>query len=185
MPWPSLDALDDPDALHLSTFLCGAHRRHALEQVRMRLDKERPCRLVTTQVVEAGVDLDFPMVLRALGPLDRIVQAAGRCNREGRMPQPGRVIVFRPETGKLPPGEYVSGTQITEGLLKYAAPDALFDPALYRTYFERLFPITELDKEKIQEHRSHCDFPEVAKRFRLIEEETVPAVVRYEPERKR
>jgi CRISPR-associated endonuclease/helicase Cas3 len=175
-----LDALDDPDALHLSTLLCGAHRRAVLAEVRRRLDGGEPCRLVATQVVEAGVDLDFPLVLRALGPLDRVVQAAGRCNREGRLDGLGRVVVFAPEEGRQPPGAYRVGTDTTQVLLR-AAPDGLDldDPAVYRDYFRRFYDGMELDREGVQRLRRSFDYPEVARRFRLIEEDTVSLVVRY------
>jgi CRISPR-associated endonuclease/helicase Cas3 len=174
-----LDALGDETALHLSTLLCGAHRRDVLGEVKRRLEAGEPCRLVSTQVVEAGVDVDFPMVLRAVGPLDSIVQAAGRCNREGRMPT-GRVVIFEPDNGHLPGCAYRTATETARAILKSPAAD-LHDPSLYRQYFERLYGAVNLDAEGIQERRERFDYPEVAKRFRLIEDETVPVVVRYAP----
>jgi CRISPR-associated endonuclease/helicase Cas3 len=172
-----LDALNDSTALHRSTLLCGAHRRDVLHEIRRRLDIGEPCRLIATQVVEAGVDLDFPLVLRAIGPLDRIVQAAGRCNREGRLAS-GRVVVFWPAEGKVPPGAYRTGTDTAISLLSRPQVD-LHDPTLYRTYFELLYQAVETDVKGIQNLRQALDYPEVAQRFRLIEDDTAAVVVRY------
>lgn len=178
-----LDALDDDSALHLSTLLCGANRRNVLEEVRRRLRHKEPCLLVATQVVEAGVDLDFPVVFRAVGPLDRIVQAAGRCNREGKMDSLGRVVVFRPEGERGPRGEYASARDQTAMLLRRKGFD-LHDPGVFREYFEMMYQNVDTDREKIQQLRQTLDYPEVAARFRLIEEDTVPVVVEY-PEKDR
>jgi CRISPR-associated endonuclease/helicase Cas3 len=174
-----LDALRDPDALHLSTLLCGAHRREVIAAVRARLATGAPCRLVATQVVEAGVDLDFPLVLRALGPLDGIIQAAGRCNREARLPENGRVIVFRPAAGGLPLGYYQKATGITEELVA-AGPLDLDDPATSRAYFQRLYGTRDPDPHSIQRLRGELLFPEVARSFRMIDDaDTLTVVVPY------
>lgn len=173
-----LDVLDDPQALHLSTLLCGAHRSRVIADVRRRLEAGEACRLVSTQAVEAGVDLDFPLVLRALGPLDSIVQAAGRCNREGRR-RLGRVLVFRPAEGGLPTGSYRIGTELAAALLTGAAldPDA---PTTLRSYFRQLYASVPTDREGIQALRERLDYPEVARRFRLIDDDQqAVAITRY------
>ena len=172
-----LDALDGEDVFHLSTLLCGAHRRDVLREVRRRLAAARPCRLVSTQVVEAGVDLDFPVVLRAVGPLDRIVQAAGRCNREGRLRE-GRTVVFEAEGGTLPRGAYRTATETARILLRSPGFD-FHDPAWYAKYFVLLYQARDLDEQRIQELRAALNYPETARRFRLIDEDTVPVVVPY------
>jgi len=167
------------DVFHLSTLLCAAHRRRVLGEVRARLDDGRPIRLISTQVVEAGVDLDFPTVWRALGPLDRIVQAAGRCNREGNRPT-GRVVIFELTDGGAPRGPYRVGIEEARVLLKRHSPEELLGPELYREFFERLFAIVPVDKKGIQAKRRRLNYPGVAEAYRLIEEETVPVVVPYE-----
>ncbi len=173
-----LDHLEREPVLHLSTLLCGAHRRDVLEEVRRRLREGEPCLLVATQVVEAGVDLDFPVVFRALGPLDRIVQAAGRCNREGKMDGPGRVVVFRPAEGKVPRGEYAAGFE--EARIMLDRPDLdLHEPGIFREYFRRLYQDVPTDREGIQKLRRDFDYPEVARKFRLISEDNVSVIVRY------
>ncbi|MCL4503632.1 MAG: CRISPR-associated helicase Cas3' [Deltaproteobacteria bacterium] len=174
-----LEALNDPESLHLSTLLCMAHRREVIAEIKKRLDpnKPSPCRVVATQVVEAGVDLDFPVVFRSMGPLDRIVQAAGRCNREGRLAE-GRAVIFQPADGRLPPGEYRAGSDIAAAMLKRPKSD-LHSPVIFEEYFRQLYKAVPTDIHKINDLRDRLDFPEVAARFRLIADDTVPLVVTY------
>lgn len=101
---------------HLSTTMCSSHRKNVLDKVLKRLDKDDPVVLVSTQCIEAGVDISFPVVYRALAPLESIAQAAGRCNRHGG--ETGTVIVFTPKDDKgfFPPG-YGKGISVTRTLL--------------------------------------------------------------------
>lgn len=170
-----LDALRDPQALHLSTLLCGSHRRSVIAEVKRRLEVGESCRLVSTQVVEAGVDIDFPLVMRALGPLDAVIQAAGRCNREGTL-STGKVIVFRPADGGSPPGAYRTGIGITGALLGRGFADP-HDPALASEYFKQLFQSIDTDREGIQAMRRALNYPEVARRFRMIDDDTEPVAI--------
>lgn len=172
-----LDALDDPTALQLSTLLCGAHRRAVIAEVKRRLAANEPCRLISTQVIEAGVDLDFPFVLRALGPLDSVIQAAGRCNREGNLAQ-GRVVIVRPAEGSTPQGSYRTGVGITEKLLGGTALD-VDDPAVPSHYFRLLFDSVATDRDGIQQLRAQLNYPEVAKQFRMIDDDTEDVIVFY------
>lgn len=173
-----LEKLEGEPVLHLSTLLCGAHRRDVLDEVRRRLAAGEPCLLVATQVVEAGVDLDFPVVFRALGPLDRIVQAAGRCNREGKLAVPGRVVVFQPEEGKVPRGEYAAAFGEAKTMLGRPGID-LHDPGIFREYFRLLYQDVPTDHANIQKLRCQFDYPEVAQRYRLISDPTISVIVRY------
>ncbi len=174
-----LETLEDPDALYLSTLLCPAHRRRVLEQVRERLKAGLPCRLVSTQVIEAGVDVDFPRGLRAEGPLDRIAQAAGRVNREGLLPGGGEVIVFRPAEGGMPLGPYKTATAHAVQMLSDLATD-LHDPEVFAAYFRRLFQDVDLDRHQIQHERKKLRFANVASKFRLIDKDTVAVLVPYD-----
>ena len=171
-----LEALGDDSALHLSTLLCGRHRQRVIEKVRRLLNAGEACRVVSTQVVEAGVDLDFPMVMRAIGPMDSIVQAAGRCNRAGRLDL-GRVVVFRPERGSVPPwGSYKLATDTTVAMLN-AGPLDLDDPGTISEFFRRIFSVVNTDRDQIQQLRKAFDYPEVANRFRMIDDATFEAIV--------
>ncbi len=136
-----LDARCSEPALHLSAAMCGQHRADVIHQVRQRLQDRRngadtrPLRVVSTQLVEAGVDIDFPVVFRALVGLDSIAQAAGRCNREGALPGGalGQVHVFvRDIPGPLAALRF--GAQATRSTLAAGFDDAL-SPAAYTWYF--------------------------------------------------
>jgi len=164
---------------HLSTAMCPAHRREVLEAVRS-IPREKPCLLVATQCVEAGVDLDFPLVVRAIGPLDSCAQAAGRCNREGKLetddgiPMSGELVIFKPEQNSMPPDSaYQNGTRIAEAMLCANPPVDLHLPQSFSNYFRNLYNVTGRegwDEKCIQQARAEWRFPEVATKFKLIEE---------------
>jgi CRISPR-associated endonuclease/helicase Cas3 len=106
-----------PGRVHLTTLMCPRHRRIELARLRKLLvETDEPVRLVATSLIEAGVDIDFPEVWRAVAGLDSIAQAAGRCNREGR-PGLGRVVVFEPAEAK-PPRALAAFTQATEAVMR-------------------------------------------------------------------
>lgn len=176
-----IEVLGDPEAYHLSTLMCGAHRREVLAEIRHRLATGQTCRVVSTQLIEAGVDVDFPVVMRAYGPLDRIVQAAGRCNREGKR-KSGKVIVFEPAEGRIPQGTYRTATHIAKSLLAKDGVD-LHNPKIYHQYFQTLYRIVRenLDAYGIQELRQEFDYPQVAEKFKLIQDDSFPVVVHYAP----
>ena len=174
-----------PEGLcHLSSRLCPQHRRKRLEAIRERLRDGLPCRLVSTQIIEAGVDVDFPAAFRALGPLDSIIQTAGRCNREGRSAEPCPVVVFRPEEHKTPPGAYRTATFKTVEFLN-RHPDAaerLHLPEFYAAYFRELYGLLgpqSVKKDKVFAACDTLDFPKAAEECSLIGDETRAVLVRW------
>jgi CRISPR-associated endonuclease/helicase Cas3 len=139
--------------LHLSALMCGEHRSAVIKQIKARLEAKRegrdqePLRVVSTQLVEAGVDLDFPVVWRALAGLDSIAQAAGRCNREGKIAEGGRVVVFVPP-GRLPAGSLQKGADACISILHDQNADPL-SRQLFGRYFQDFYRATNLDKRGI------------------------------------
>ena len=176
--WEQLRGQNQENVFHLSSAMCAEHRAEILAEVRQRLENDEPCWLVSTQVVEAGVDIDFPLVYRAMGPLDSIVQAAGRCNREGSLPDKGRVVVFRPTNAKLPGGVYRVATDIAARLLDRLSTDDLSGkPNLFSRYFGELFQYVPTDYQRqrecsIQEDREALRFREVARKAKVISDDT-------------
>jgi CRISPR-associated endonuclease/helicase Cas3 len=173
--------------IHLSSAMCPAHRLALIENIRIRLREGLPCRVVSTQLIEAGVDVDFPSVWRSMGPLDSIVQVAGRCNREGRRPS-GNVHVFRPADHKLPPGVYRAASDQAVVTLAYLGDEALAserlgsDPKIFRGYFDSLYQLVNTDHAKrgettIQDDRELLRFREVSRKAKVIEDSGQPVIV--------
>lgn len=174
-----------PDGLcHLSSRLCPQHRREKLETIRQRLRDGLSCRLVSTQLIEAGVDVDFPIAFRALGPLDSIIQTAGRCNREGKSAEPRPVIIFRPEELKTPPGAYrIATAKTVEFLNRHPdAADRLHLPEFYAAYFRELYGLLGPQSWKDDKVFAACDmldFPRAAEECSLIGDETHAVLVKW------
>ena len=172
---------------HLSTNLCAEHRRAVMDKVRDQLAAGRPCRLVSTQCVEAGVDVDFPIVFRAMAPLESIAQAAGRCNREGRLNEQGRlgkVVVFEPdeEAGwrkRFPTHSYYQATQVTQALLNMRGNLDINDPEVFRAYYHRLYNLNDPASQNADLTRAiqELDFVEIAKAYRLIVQDAIQVLV--------
>ena len=169
------------EALHLSALMSPAHRSDLLGELKRRLKAGDPVRCVATQLVEAGVDIDFPVVFRALAGVDALAQAAGRCNREGRRGSLGQLFVFTAET-EPPPGVLRTALSVTK-VMRNAAVAAghefdLFSPRTHEDFFRGLYANVAMDGgQNIQDLRAELKFAEVAKAFRLIEGDMVPVVV--------
>jgi len=173
------DLLGAGNALHLSTNMTAMHRRDVLARVK---GFDGP--VISTALVEAGVDLDFPQVWRAVAGLDAIVQAAGRCNREGRMEQRGQVHIFEPVGDFPPPPELKLNADIARDILRSHTDDPL-SPEAMRAYFKQLYWDRDADLDsrailkRISRTGNEFDFPfaDIAADFRLIEKVTRPLIV--------
>lgn len=177
-----------PDAdkmavFHLSSSMCAQHRLDVLNRLRRLLAANCPCRLISTQLIEAGVDVDFPVVWRAMGPLDSIVQVAGRCNREGRLPvgQLGQVHIFTPADNGLPRGRlYQTATGFAGTILAGITPHELAtNPSLFSRYFGMVHALPQPEGVAIQEHRRGLLFRTVGREAKVIEDDTRPVIVDY------
>lgn len=162
--------------LHLSARMCGAHRARVIAEIRRRLAAGGPVRVVSTQLVEAGVDLDFPVVYRAMAGLDSIAQAAGRCNREGKLAGKGRVVVFNPPKPS-PSGLLLKAEQAAVNVLAGASGEPL-TAINYARYFDHFYGgVNSHDKGGVMDllhrdaARGEIQFRTAVQRFRLIPDE--------------
>ncbi len=189
-------AKEFPNVYHLSTLMTPNHRRAILKEVKERISdkdtegnpkpKERAI-VISTQLIEAGVDIDFPLVIRSLGGIDSIIQAGGRSNRENKLPDSGRVFIFEPssEEGKTPKmleATLTAGREVINKLGQQAFDlegVALYFKLLYKTSSSNPF----LDKKNILgEFKDSFNFETAAKNFQLIETKTVGIVIQENEE---
>lgn len=177
--------------VHLTTRRCAADRQRALDDVRRRLKDDAPCRVIATSLIEAGVDVDFPAVWRAEAGLDQIVQAAGRCNREGaRAREDSVVTVFEPPD-HAPPSEIAGLIGDTRRMIEDHGD--LQSPAAMEAYFREVFWRVGdgLDREKIvprfdmTEAGTDFAFRSAAEDFRMIESGMAPVIVPFDDFAKR
>lgn len=165
----------DASTIHLSALMCPMHRSSVLDQLKALRRAGRPSRVVSTQLIEAGVDVDFPLVYRAFGGLDSIAQAAGRCNREGLRAE-GVVRIFRAPT-QPPLGLPRTALRVTQGLLR-EGPLSIDEPGSFHRFFRQLYPVMDLDTHRLQDARGRLDFRAVGKLFQMIENDwSAPVVV--------
>lgn len=163
----------------LTTDLCPAHRSDVIDAIKARLRAHRPCRVVATQCIEAGVDLDFETMYRALAPLEAIIQAAGRCNRNGMASGDGKVTVFIPEDDRnIYPGDsYRKGAEIVKLLYAEGGLD-IHDPASIRAYYRRLFQNTK-DKIELSKAIDSEAYEAAEQAYKLIRNHGVQVIVPY------
>ncbi|MEW6536426.1 MAG: CRISPR-associated helicase Cas3' [Candidatus Auribacterota bacterium] len=165
---------------HLSTSMCPVHRKTKIASIKSALkNKKKRIIVSSTQLIEAGVDLDFPVVFRALAPLDSIIQSAGRCNREGALPDKGKVFIFKLLEHRYPEKTYELIASVTEIFLKRNGLDVLLHHDSYAKYFIELDNFLHWDKGNIDESREKLSFEEVADGYKIISSPAQTVVVRH------
>lgn len=168
---------------YLTSDLCSAHRISVLEAIKERIAEGKSCYLVASQCVEAGVDLDFPILYRALAPLESIIQAAGRCNRNGDG-EDGKVVVFLPEEDRLyPPGAYYQRASLCVKTLASRHLIDCFNLEHIDEYYKILYTNGDGDKEKLKKALEERDYRKVQEAYRLIESKGVQVIVPWKNEK--
>lgn len=163
---------------HLSTAMCPHHRKKTIADIIKDLKSKRIA-VISTQLVEAGVDFDFPCVYRAIAPLDAIIQSAGRCNRNGDPDgRKGRVVLFKLEEQKFPDKTYEACAGLTEVIIRDDI-DFLYRTDSFENYYKQVTSLlVNVDKNRITEERKIFNFKTVNELYQIIEKgKTWPLVI--------
>jgi CRISPR-associated endonuclease/helicase Cas3 len=168
--------------------MCPAHRTERIKEIKERLKNNEKCVVVSTQLIEAGVDIDFPVVYRELAGIDSIAQAAGRCNRERKIKEGGRVYVFKPVDRKPPAGFIARTVGVTKEVFDINKKMDLLSLKNIKYYFEKLYSVDAdgLDGKNILRNiknssgRLEYPFKTIANDFNLIDNNTFSLVIRYD-----
>lgn len=181
-------ARHEDGVFHLTTLMCAKHRTQVLNTIRRHLMEGRRCRVIATSLIEAGVDVDFPAVMREETGLDSVAQAAGRCNREGKRPSEDSLVsVFYAESQWKRPSQLEALTAAMRSVVRNCSDD-LLAPNAIRSYFSEVYALKndELDKHRILDvcHKSRTDFPfqTIAQNFRMIDNNMQPIIVPFDTE---
>ena len=173
-----------PDgAIHLSGLMCGQHRSDVIDQIKSKLESKELVRVVSTNLIECGVDVDFPVVFRAMAGLDSIAQAAGRCNREGYLKK-GFAYIFKPPK-PAPAGYLRMAAELGQILLSRPELDPLSNKS-FKEFFKKLYWTKgdDLDKKNIlqdlfPDSQLRFNFKTASKNFRLIESDYETILISY------
>jgi CRISPR-associated endonuclease/helicase Cas3 len=165
---------------HLSAQMCAEHRSKKIKDIKEILENGKPIRVISTQLIEAGVDIDFPIVFKQMAGLDSIAQAAGRCNREGKLQQ-GNVIVFNSHQ-KPPKGLLLKAAETTQNLPQYVLEEPL-KPQTFKFFFETFYgKVNSLDGKNIYDllklnHNLEFQFMEASEKFKIIPDEMQKSII--------
>lgn len=180
-----LHAAMPKNTIHLSALMCAEHRSKVIKDIKEKLKRGEPVHVISTQLVEAGVDIDFPVVYRAMAGLDSIAQAAGRCNREGKLKGEGRLVIFRTAKG-APRGIMRRATDAADEVLRNCPDGDILSPDMQKKYFKLLYGRQEGDRDNFlntffpENQDMAYRFREGAEAFRMIKDVYKPVIVRYD-----
>jgi CRISPR-associated endonuclease/helicase Cas3 len=186
--YDGLKKTENSGIYHLSAGMCPAHRSERIAEIKDKLVKGEKCIVVSTQLIEAGVDIDFPVVYREIAGIDSIAQAAGRCNRERKLKEGGKVYVFKPAGHKPPPGFLARTAGVAREVINMNKSKDLLSLKNIKEYFEILYSREGegLDGKKILQSinnsggRMEYPFRTISDNFNLIDNKTYSLIVQYD-----